>query len=493
MESKKIYGGLSGFTFSVYSDFVNSTFVSGTTLYGQINAQYIGTGLTTPNNVTNTEVSYLTGLTGNVQLQIDFKADKTQTYITHDVSNNLTNYKKIVPGINVTSSTVGNYVSFSYNPIIEEYNVSIIEDSPSSDDNIITNYNPTNWDGTLPNKATEIRLNPTNLIVIQNLLGNTNGRICRLRNISRYPIILQNNVTSNGGFLFRNSCDYILRPNKSIMFTCISLNWVEFGDIKYYGFDYIDTFKSVFSDYTTTTPAPNFFFPKKSSHFIFSAHTSLVSTQTYACYYQNNIRLLNVRFGAPVSGPNLKFYTLGQFNRKNILNDSGHTVVMQTKLVQPVIGTLPGIGMPVVVNGFTNFDLSYGYQTSTNNYSTRLPNFSGGVFFIGVSGYNYSAVTQYNDNTSTVFDTGFNYLSSLTLGVCVLTKSGNSNLESIFYIKNNTTSTYTVFDKQTFNSEILNSYPNLSIFSNNLTTTQSTNASNASGYIPLKYIAISKD
>lgn len=97
MESKKIYGGLSGRTFSAYSDFINSTFVSGTTLYGQIDAQYIGTGLTTPNNVTNTEVSYLTGITATTQLQINSKADKEQTYITYDVSNNLTNYKKIVP------------------------------------------------------------------------------------------------------------------------------------------------------------------------------------------------------------------------------------------------------------------------------------------------------------------------------------------------------------------------------------------------------------
>lgn len=498
MESKKIYGGLSGRTFSAYSDFINSTFVSGTTLYGQIDAQYIGTGLTTPNNVTNTEVSYLTGITATTQLQINSKADKEQTYITYDVSNNLTNYKKIVPGINVTSTTVGNYVSFSYVPDIEEYNVSIIEDSPSSINHIITNYNPTNWNTSLSERATEIRLNPTNLIVIQNLLGNSNGRICRLRNISRYPIILQNNSLPNGGFLFRGNSDYVLRPNKSMMFTCINLQWVEFGDVKYYGFDYIDTFKSIIPDFPTSVNFDsvynvNCLLPVKSSNFILSAHTSLVGN--YAFYYGGIFQLLTKNFHAPTTGTNLKFYTIGQFNRKNILNDSGCTILMQTKISQPQLGGAANsnLNMPVIVNGFTNFDLSYGYQSATNNYSTRVPNFNGGLFFIGVSGYNYSAVTQYNNNENSVFDTGINYSNSLSLGICVLTKNQNNNGEVIFYIRNNTTNVYTVYDKQVLTNEILNSFPNLSIFSNNTNTTSYRVTIGTSSSVSLRHIAMSKD
>ena len=489
MESKKIYGGISGRTFSAYSDFINSTFVSGTTLYGQINAQYIGTGLTAPNNVTNTEISYLTGVTGNTQLQIDLKADKTQTYITYDISNNLTNYKKIVPGINVTSNTIGNYISFSYVPTLEEYNVSIIEDSPSSQNNIITDYNPPNWDGDLPNKATEIRLNPTNLIVIQNLLGNSNGRICRLRNVSRYPIILQNNPLFNGGFLFRTNRDCILRPNKSMMFTCIDTKWIEFGDIKYFGFDYIDTFKSVFSDIPATNQSVPF--PVKSTHFIFSAHTTMLSNNI--CYYQDYCRFQAAGFGAPTTGPNLKFYTAAQFNRKDILNNSGATVLIETKLSQPGNSQIASAVWPVIVNGFTNFDLSYGYQTATNNYATRLPNFSGGIFFIGVTGYNYSAVTQYNNNNSTVIDTGVNYFNPLTLGICVLTKTQDNNGEVIFYLKNNETDDYNIFDKQLLNEEILNSYPNMSLFSNQTSTLPNPRTFNTTNYVGVSYIGISKD
>ncbi len=431
-------------------------------------------------------------------MQINAKADKTQTYITYDISNNLTNYKKLVPGINVTSNTIGNSISFSYVPTLEEYNVSIIEDSPSSQNHIITDYNPTNWDGTLPNKATEIRLNPTNLIVIENLLGNTLGRICRLRNISRYPILLQNNVTLNGGFIFRTNTDTVLRPNKTMMFTCIGSQWIEFGDVKYYGFDYIDTFKTIVPDFPGTITFNNvnnvnMALPVKSSNFIFSAHTTLLTN--YAFYYDGVFRLLTKNFHAPSTGTNLKFYTIGQFNRKNILNDSGCTILMQTKLIQPVMGTgvNSNLNMPVIVNGFTNFDLSYGYQSATNSYSTRVPNFNGGLFFIGVSGYNYSAVTQYNNNQSNVIDTGINYLNSLSLGVCVLTKNQNNNGEVIFYIRNNTTNRYTVFNKQILTNEILNSFPNLSIFSNNTNTTAYGVTIGQSSYVELRHISMLKD
>jgi len=494
MEGKKVYGGFSGVTFSAYSDYITSTFVSASTLSGQINAIYIGTGLTTPNNVTNTEISYLNGLNSNVQLQITGKGQKNQNYLTYNTASTLTNYRKLTNGINITSTTQGNYISFSYLPNIQEYNVNIIDDSPIGVNNIVNNYNPTGWDGTLPNKSTEIRMNPTNLILITNLLGNVNGRICRLRNISRYPIILQYNNSGTGRFIFRGLTDYVLRPNKTMMFTCINDEWVEFGDIKYYGFDYIDTFKITVSDQTTTTSnaSINTILPKKSSNFVFSANTTQLSN--YIFYWDVSFKLYTKNFHAPSTGTNLKFYTVGQFNKKTILNNSGSTILMESRLGQPSQGSAvnSNLNMPVVVNGFTNFDLSYGYQSATSNYTSH-PNFNGGLFFVGVFGNNYSAITQYNNGTSNIIDTGINYLNPLSLGVCVLTKSNVNNGEVIYYIKNNATNDYTIFNKIILDSEILNSFPNLSIFSNNINTIPYTCTLGNGSYIALRFVKMSKD
>lgn len=74
--------------------------------------------------------------------------------------------------------TVGSIVDLAVHPA-SSFALTAITDSPSADTN---DYNPTNWDGTEPAKASVIRMTPTISILLTGLTGGTSGRVVTIVN-----------------------------------------------------------------------------------------------------------------------------------------------------------------------------------------------------------------------------------------------------------------------------------------------------------------------
>lgn len=74
--------------------------------------------------------------------------------------------------------TVGSVVDLAVHPA-SSFALTVISDAPSANTN---DYNPTNWDGTEPSKATVIRMSPTISILLTGLTGGTTGRVVTLVN-----------------------------------------------------------------------------------------------------------------------------------------------------------------------------------------------------------------------------------------------------------------------------------------------------------------------
>ena len=108
---QQISGNFISAQYSGISNSIVTNYLSATTLFGNIDAKYIGTGSTfgeVPNWVNNSEFSYLSGITAHVQTQINEKSSSSLSYLTTSSSPNLTNSKIISADTNikfVTTST----------------------------------------------------------------------------------------------------------------------------------------------------------------------------------------------------------------------------------------------------------------------------------------------------------------------------------------------------------------------------------------------------
>ena len=93
---QQISGNFISTEYSGFTRRLNVNYLSATTIFGNISSIYVGTGSTLgdiPNWVTDVEFSYLSGITGSVQTQINSKLPLDTPLITYQTDNRLTDYK----------------------------------------------------------------------------------------------------------------------------------------------------------------------------------------------------------------------------------------------------------------------------------------------------------------------------------------------------------------------------------------------------------------
>jgi len=480
-----IYNNFSNINFSSYTNNLISGTISGNTLHGNINSIFIGSG-DPANFVTNQEFSYLTGITSNLQLQINNKVDNFQNYLTYSASNNsLINSYNLIPGLNITANTNSN--NHLLNIKINSLTWGQIYDQTSGDVNSrLTRYSPVGWNDGYPNNATEILINPQRLLILQSISGQSDGRICKITNVGKYPIIIQNSFNTGPSdialqIIFSRRGDYVLRPNSSVSFIYTSTGsggWICTDHIKNNGFDYQDMTTSIATDFVITAMRSSSIgqgLPIPLNNFVISAHTSNIpntgSAKMVIYSYGKDARFYVNNFDIGIAN---KFYGIGQFGNNQLLNLDKKLYVYQSTFSLSTGQSGVFSSTPVVSFGFQNTYNSYGYSAATNSF-TSLPNLGGGIFFIGDSGYsnNFIYLIQTNDGSSITGQTnlpttGFsNSIGPInTLGMSILTSSGNSLGETTFYIKNDLINQYTVFNPVQHTGTTLTSYPSFYIYPN---------------------------
>ncbi len=479
MTQYSIYGNLNNDGFSSYSYTLSASTISANTFYGGINASFIGSG-NPANFVTNQELSYMSATTGNVQTQINTKTSNLENYLIYSGDNSvLTNSYKIVPYLNLTSYTDNNFFYLDAKVNALSWNT-IYHETTGGTGGVLSNYSPTGWNDSYPNLATEILINPLSVINIQTLSGNVAGRICKLTNVGKYPIIISNSFgTTQQTIIFsRTISDFILKPSCSVSFIHSGAYWYCMDKSSTNGWDYIDPFRNVWRD--TSTSAGNnssgyirnpIGLPTSSRYFTISAHTdnipnttpgatrnyiTLIQYATYLGTYMNNFDI----------NPQTKFISIGQYNRNIILTEPNKMVMFDS--LYSVGNSIPA--NPITMFGFQNSNNSFGYSAATNSF-TSFVNFNGGVFFLNDSGFSSNMIycVQTNDGSSITGNTnlatnGTSFVANL--GMCILTPSGSSSGETIFYTKNNTTNVYTIYPKISHTGSTITSYPSLYCYVN---------------------------
>jgi hypothetical protein len=494
MGQYSIYGNFNNDGFSSTSYSLSATSISANTFFGDIGASFIGSG-NPANFVTNQEFSYMSATTGNVQTQINTKTSNLENYLIYSGDNSvLTNSYKIVPSLNLTSYTDNNFFYLDAKVNALSWNT-IYHQTSGGTNGVLTNYSPPGWNGTYPNLATEILIDPLSVINIQTLSGNAAGRICKLTNVGKYPIIISNSFgineqTSAVGtpqtiVFSRTISDFVLKPSCSVSFIHSGTYWYCMDKSSTNGWDYIDRFTNVWRDVQTTnfnSTSSNsrnpMSLPRPTKYFTISAHTdnlpnirNATRNLIYGFQYGLNLSFFVNNFDLV---PQTKFISVGQYNRNNILTEPNKMIMFDS--VYSVGSSIPG--NPITMFGFQNSNNSFGYSAATNSF-TSFVNFNGGIFFLNDSGFSSSMIycVQTNDGSSITGVTNLvtNGVSfAANLGMCVLTPSGSSSGETIFYTKNNTTNVYTIYPKVIHTGSTIVAYPSIYMYVNrNVTATYS--------------------
>lgn len=218
---------------------VSAFTISANTFYGDLDATYVGN-----NDVNNTEFGYLSGLTGYVQTQLNSKLLGNVPILSLSAGTILTNERVFTVGENLISVDGGANSTYTVSGHIASLKVGVVEDTVSTDQN---NYSPTGWNGTYPNKATQILITPTQVVKISGLSGGTSGRIATITNIGNYLIILENestNSSSGNRFSFSIPFGYFLPPKKSInlIYSTATTYWHQTNHSATLGLDVFERF-----------------------------------------------------------------------------------------------------------------------------------------------------------------------------------------------------------------------------------------------------------
>lgn len=427
---------------------ISATTISGITFTGQIDAKYIGSGLTiydVPNLVTNQEFEYLSGLTGYVQTQINSKVPNSAPLIVYSASSSLNNERVLSAGTNiVTTSSSTNY---TISAIIGGLEVgSILVVTGGNENYAVHNFNPPNWDESYPNRATNIRILPLNVIKITGLSGGITGRIATLSNVGNYPIILENlsseSVSSNQ-FKFSTGKSFFLNPKSSVtlIYNNITNLWGEIQTNYQIGMDVYDEVNNVpgiqLASYELTFNNT----PYSTKNFVIEINNGGVANNSGAGFRGDvtGMRMYNtrststtprIRVGANRFSKISSFQTGTSFTYLTSINNASGI---------SGAGFLPGSNTAQII-GFENNFLSNAYSSLTSS-NTTIPQCSGGTFWlIDYSGNsnNVRYVVQSTGNTSIVSASTL-ALSSVTgstyyqLGVHYLNPSGNTNGWATFF------------------------------------------------------------
>lgn len=229
------------------SQSISATTISAGTFYGgSLSATYVGN-----QNVTNQEFIYLSGVTSNVQNQINELPSKSEPFITHSQSSFLTNeiILTATSGVNIFTTT-SNVSLESYLSSLEFSSITV---SFNSSQTAITDWNPTNFQVNDNVRATNIIISgvATSMYpsIISGLSGGTNGRVVIITNLSNQLYILENKSTKCNllnRFSFVNDSAYFLgMKNKSVILIYNTFNnlWEEYSN------DKGNSYFSVFQDF----------------------------------------------------------------------------------------------------------------------------------------------------------------------------------------------------------------------------------------------------
>ena len=440
---------------------LSSTSITGGTLYGNIDAKYIGTGQTgtIPNLVTNTEFSYLSGLTGNVQTQINNKVNVNAPLITFSGTPSLTNQRLFSGGTNIVTGITNN--NFTISARIQSLEVGTIEVTTGGDVNYsLSDFNPNGWSEEYPNRATQIVINPLNVIKIGGLSGASQGRFTTITNNGPYLIILENlstGSTSLNRFKFQNNRTFYLSPKKTISLIHDGDNWVSLSPLANNGLDVFDDmysfpgFQAGGAEYNiTSVPFQGVQFYVDGINGTMSSSSGIafrgegdVSTgamRMSPCLVLNNVANSRVRIG------------LGR-GYNNFLTQSGSSSLYVTSVnFRNGALTSPTDNRGVTI-GFENSYLQNSFSAATNN-GTTIGQFSGGSFWY----YDYSSNTQYFKYV--VQNTGNTIISAVTstlninsyggvltyldYGIYFLCGSGNTPSSSTFFWRDLSTGNLTI-------------------------------------------------
>lgn len=483
----EIRGNFISTQYSGFSNSLSSNTISATTFFGNISAKFIGTGTTfgeSPNFVTDLEFSYLSGTTSNIQLQINTKAPKNETYLTYSSTTELSNYKKLSAGTNVIfKSSTTHFTTYAY---FDKFNASIIYDTPSTPENrVIPIYFPQNWSDAYPNRATHLILTPTATTQIYRLsatsIVGTSSRICTITNKSNHLIILGgiNSSSLPGGFMFPSikgnssgSYGYFLMPNKSITLiysTVASYIWFPISIDSVYGnivgLDFVDLLLGA-PDINGILQT-NFF---QSKYFVISA-TPLESGNNGAIYNGEGRNTFPIGIGVK----NNKITYSGILNNNSFQKDSGKS------FLGVLGGTTGSISQPPTTYrgpklfGTSNNFIGNIYTGLTNNPS-KIPNVNGGTFFL--QDYDLNAnywlnCVQTSDGSTimsastlpySAFTTSPSNSSIYELGIYTINPSGSSFGSTTFFWRLSTDNYWTFNNTIHHTGTTINGCPNFSMW-----------------------------
>jgi hypothetical protein len=436
---------------------VSATTITGMTLTGQIDAKYIGTGQTInsiPNLVTNQEFEYLSGLTGYAQTQINNKVPITAPLLVYSASPLITNALVVSAGTNiVVTSSQTNYSISARIGSLEVGSILVI--TGGNENYAVNNFNPNGWDGTYPNRATNINILPTNVIKITGLAGGTTGRIATLSNVGSYPIIFELNST---GSTITNTFNftYFLNPKSSLtlIYNNITQKWTTIQPNNTNGFKIYDKFTNVpfitpggGVEFTKTyTPFPTTYFTVDINNGSFSNNNGAGFTG-----YGEGLSTYTSFGSTPTLEPRVRVGTNGFSNISAYTSGTSFLYVTSIKHENfnqfGNIGYVNGFNSASTVAhivGFENSFLSRQYTGLTSNNTLNPPSCSGGTFWlIDFSGNpNYLRYVVQSTGNTTIISSSTFPISAITvngsanyynLGVHYLNSSGGTNGWATFF------------------------------------------------------------
>jgi len=469
---------------SATSNSLSSTTITASTFYGAIDAKYIGTGATIgsiPNIVTNQEFTYLSGLTGFAQTQINTKAPIDSPFITYSASNRLQNYKIISGGTNILTGISNTH--FSISAKIGALEVGVVTITTSGDSNYsLNNFNPNGLSA-----ATQIIIIPQNVIKISGISGGTSGRYLTITNSGNYPIIFENLGTgssSSNRFKLTNDESWLLTPNKTInlVYNTTILNWIPVLTLNKRGVDTFDDFYSVTTSRDTNPTST----PQSTPFYYIYGVGSGPSTSTGCRVWQQSCANACIEMARYVSssaspplgvGPNpTTRLRVGLRNGFNSYESTSGTGFLMLTLASTVNG-----GFNVSTD---NYAITFGTEnnylvtpyTAATSMNTTLPQFSGGSFWLmDVSGNSQFAryIVQTTGNTSQVQTSSLSLDSFknnfTTLGVYTIASGNTISGSSTFFWGQRNTSTlsenFTIDPPIIHTGGTINGYPGFNVYS----------------------------
>jgi len=171
------------------SQIVSATTISAGTFYGgSLSASFVGN-----QNVTNQEFRYNSGVTSDVQTQIDEKYFKNYTFLTNSGNTTLTN-ERILTLTNLSSSTLNNEITISF-PLKSLVLTPLYIDLSIVSPNLI-NWNPSGYNESINTKSANffVRHLNTNFTctIISGIEGGVDGKTIMITNVGVGVVIIEN-------------------------------------------------------------------------------------------------------------------------------------------------------------------------------------------------------------------------------------------------------------------------------------------------------------